>query len=130
MRAIGNVPPPRLGLTVSCAPSSDCSPRPNPLEGETMDPRLPYCRKCGTTGIKSISGSADRGRRPAVCISRDAHHVSAHAERESAILTLLFGREDGIMKKFAFSLLAAVTLAQPALSVAGDKPSGCAANSR
>jgi len=33
------------------------------------------------------------------------------------------------MKKFALSLLAAVTLAQPALSVAGDKPSGCDANS-
>ena len=29
------------------------------------------------------------------------------------------------MTKYALTLLAAVTLAQPALSVAGDKPSGC-----
>jgi hypothetical protein len=29
------------------------------------------------------------------------------------------------MTKYALTLLAAITLAQPALSVAGDKPGGC-----
>jgi hypothetical protein len=33
------------------------------------------------------------------------------------------------MTKYALTLLAAVTLAQPALSAAGDKPSGCDSNS-
>jgi hypothetical protein len=33
------------------------------------------------------------------------------------------------MTKYALTLLAAVTLAQPALSVAGDKPNGCDGNS-
>src|SRR5580692_10500729 len=36
MSEVGSVPPPRLGLTVGSAPSSDCNPRPSPLVGAAM----------------------------------------------------------------------------------------------
>ena len=55
-------------------------------------------------------------------ILRRTSRYGARAERRSAILTYHWVRRTRNMTKFVIAVLAAVTLVQPALSVAGDKP--------
>jgi hypothetical protein len=52
---------------------------------------------------------------------RDAHHITAHSKRRSAILIYHPAMRVWNRTKFLIAVLAAVTLIQPALSVAGDK---------
>ena|SRR5882724_11132659 len=55
-------------------------------------------------------------------ISRRTSHCSARSKRRSVILTYHRAKRTMNMTRFATIVLAAVTLMQPALSVAGDKP--------
>jgi hypothetical protein len=55
-------------------------------------------------------------------ILRRTSRCGVRAERRSAILTYHWVRRIRNMTKFVIAVLAAVALVQPALSVAGDKP--------